>query len=137
MVLLAPPAPGQPAPQASLTLDAEVLVLSPDSSLGVGAEPLLQCLAVRQCARVIRVHVEGGLLLSGQRGRVTLQFKFAPEWVREGQRILLQQGALRGLGLVVQAHRDAPTHLPPLPVLSLSQSLGHSQGLPPPSALSS
>jgi len=134
MVLLALPRAGEETPKATLTFQADVVVLSHHAQLAVGMEPVVQTIALRQCARLVTIadRAPDKPLTTGERGRVTFAFKFLPEWVRQGQRIVFTQGACKGLGVIVSVEGDAPTHLPQQQLL-----LSASSTLAPPPASSS
>jgi GTPase len=129
MVLLALPTSIDEFPKSTLTFDADIVVLAHAAQVSQGMEPIIQSMALRQCARVVQLHdcPPDASLHTGQRGRITLAFKFMPEWVRLGQRIVFSQGACKGLGVVVQVHGDAPLHLPAERLLASSHSLGNSK----------
>jgi GTPase len=129
MVLLPIPSTSEDFPKSTLTFDADIVVLAHAAQVSLGMEPIIQSMALRQCAKVLQLHdlPPDVSLHTGQRGRVTLAFKFMPEWIRLGQRIVFSQGASKGLGVIVQVHGDAPIHLPAERLLASSHSLSNSK----------
>merc|ERR1711897_106015 len=85
-------------PQATWWFKAEVLILVHPTTLKRGFSPLVHCVTVRQCARIM--NMSGDALRSGDRGTVTFQWCYRPEYMREGMRIVFREGTTRGIGVV-------------------------------------
>jgi elongation factor 1-alpha len=93
MVLL--PADADPTPVREF--EAEVVVLNHPTRIGTGYEPVVHLETISEAA-VFRP--EGGHLLPGDRGVATVEFKFRPYLVEEGQRFVFREGRSKGVGTV-------------------------------------
>ncbi|MFB6157125.1 MAG: GTPBP1 family GTP-binding protein [Haloferacaceae archaeon] len=101
MVLL--PADADPDPVRSF--EAEVMVLNHPTRIGAGYEPVVHLETVSEAAAF---YPEDGRLLPGDTGRATVEFKFRPYLVEEGQRFVFREGRSKGVGTVVSVDGDAP-----------------------------
>jgi elongation factor 1-alpha len=93
MVLL--PADADPTPVREF--EAEVVVLNHPTRIGTGYEPVVHLETIGEAA-VFRP--EGGHLLPGDRGTASVEFKFRPYLVEEGQRFVFREGRSKGVGTV-------------------------------------
>jgi elongation factor 1-alpha len=94
MVLL--PADADPDPVRSF--EAEVVVLNHPTRIGSGYEPVVHIETISEAAAF---YPEDGRLLPGDTGRATVEFKFRPYLVEEGQRFVFREGQSKGVGTVV------------------------------------
>jgi elongation factor 1-alpha len=78
-------------------LEAEVMVLNHPGRIGTGYEPVVHLETISEAA-VFRP--EGGHLLPGDRGTASVEFKFRPYLVEEGQRFVFREGRSKGVGTV-------------------------------------
>lgn len=95
-------------PRACWQFQAEVVILSHPTTLKVGYAPILHCLTVRQCARIVRM--EGGreVLRMGDRATVTFEWNHRPEWVKVGTRVIFREGRTKGVGVVRKVMPEIP-----------------------------
>jgi elongation factor 1-alpha len=72
-------------------------VLNHPTRIGDGYEPVVHLETVSEA---VVFHPEGGQLLPGDTGRATVEFKFRPYLVEEGQRFVFREGQSKGVGTV-------------------------------------
>ncbi|MFC6824383.1 GTPBP1 family GTP-binding protein [Halopelagius fulvigenes] len=99
MVLL--PADADPSPVRSF--EAEVMVLNHPTRIRDGYEPVVH---LETLSEAVVFHPEGGQLLPGDTGTATVEFKFRPYLVEEGQRFVFREGRSKGVGTVTDVHRE-------------------------------
>ena len=76
-------------------------------------EAVIHCGCARQTATIKNVD---NVLRANSRGRVRFQFKYRPEYIAVGERLVFREGKTKGIGTVVSVLYDteAPaTHLHP------------------------
>jgi len=84
-------------PKAVRTFTAEVVILHHPTTIEVGYQAQMHCLAVRQTVQVLEM--DKPLLRRGDRAIVT--FKFAnPEYLVPGARIVFREGRTKGIGII-------------------------------------
>ena len=108
-------------PRACWRFKAEVVILAHPTTLKVGYAPILHCLTVRQCARIVAM--EGrDVLRMGDRAMVTFEWNHRPEFMKMGSRVIFREGRTKGVGVVREVNPDVP-RTPPTNYKSLrSQS---------------
>ncbi|QLG26117.1 GTP-binding protein [Halorarum halophilum] len=79
------------------SFDAEVMVLNHPTRIQDGYEPVIHLETVSEAAVF---SPEGGRLLPGDTGETTVEFKFRPYLVEEGQRFVFREGRSKGVGTV-------------------------------------
>ncbi len=89
------PADADPEPVRSF--EAEVMVLNHPTRIGAGYEPVVHLETVSEAAAF---YPESGRLLPGDTGATTVEFKFRPYLVEEGQRFVFREGRSKGVGTV-------------------------------------
>jgi elongation factor 1-alpha len=89
------PADASPTPVRSF--EAEVMVLNHPTRIREGYEPVVHLETVSEA---VVFHPEGGQLLPGDTGTATVEFKFRPYLVEEGQRFVFREGQSKGVGTV-------------------------------------
>ena len=98
MVLL----PGDADPDPVRSFDAEVMVLNHPTRIREGYEPVVH---LETISEAVVFHPEGGQLLPGDTGEATVEFKFRPYFIEEGQRFVFREGRSKGVGTVTAVHR--------------------------------
>ncbi|WP_423750663.1 GTPBP1 family GTP-binding protein [Salinirarus marinus] len=93
MVLL----PGDADPTPVREFEAEVMVLNHPTRIGTGYEPVVHLETISEAA-VFRP--DGDQLLPGDNGSTSVEFKFRPYLVEEGQRFVFREGRSKGVGTV-------------------------------------
>jgi elongation factor 1-alpha len=83
---------------------AEVVVLNHPTSIRDGYEPVVHLETVSEA---VVFHPDGGQLLPGDSGEATVEFKFHPYLVEEGQRFVFREGQSKGVGTVTGIERTA------------------------------
>jgi elongation factor 1-alpha len=84
--------------------EAEVVVLNHPTSIREGYEPVVHLETVSEA---VIFHPDGGQLLPGDSGEATVEFKFKPYLVEEGQRFVFREGQSKGVGTVTGLERTA------------------------------
>jgi GTPase len=92
-------------------VDINVLV-SHSTTIKVGYEPVVHTGAIRQSAKLIEIKSRIGLrnskedevsnvLRTGDKAIVVFQFKFQPEYLKKGSRVLFCEGKTKIIGVVL------------------------------------
>ncbi|CCW69338.1 unnamed protein product [Phytomonas sp. Hart1] len=90
----------QPPPQAFWQFEADIVVLYHSTTITTGYEPMIHSPTVRQSAKVINVEQE--VLRTGDRSLVRFHFLYRPEFMKEGQRLIMREGNTKGIGVVTR-----------------------------------
>ena len=93
-------------PTAVRSFEAEVMVLNHPTRIREGYEPVVH---LETASEAVVFHPEGGQLLPGDTGTATVEFKFRPYLVEEGQRFVFREGQSKGVGTVVDVGDDDPS----------------------------
>jgi GTPase len=113
-------------PRACWQFQAEVVILSHPTTLKVGYAPILHCLTVRQCARIVKMEGKD-VLRMGDRALVTFEWNHRPEYVKVGTRVIFREGRTKGVGVVRATLPDVP-RTPPVNYKSARQVRQPSRG---------
>lgn len=95
MVLLDPDTDPEPV----WSFEAELMVLNHPTSIKDGYEPVVHLETLSETARIYPEDEEN--LLPGDTGKATVEFKFNPCYVEEGQKFIFREGKAKGVGTVV------------------------------------
>jgi elongation factor 1-alpha len=90
--------PRKADPTAVRSFEAEVMVLNHPTRIRDGYEPVVH---LETASEAVVFHPEGGQLLPGDTGTATVEFKFRPYLVEEGQRFVFREGQSKGVGTVI------------------------------------
>ena len=90
--------PADADPTAARSFEAEVMVLNHPTRIRDGYEPVVH---LETASEAVIFHPEGGQLLPGDTGTATVEFKFRPYLVEEGQRSVFREGQSKGVGTVL------------------------------------
>jgi len=90
--------PADADPTAARSFEAEVMVLNHPTRIRDGYEPVVH---LETASEAVVFHPEGGQLLPGDTGTATVEFKFRPYLVEEGQRFVFREGQSKGVGTVL------------------------------------
>ncbi|ERG95014.1 GTPBP1 family GTP-binding protein [Haloquadratum walsbyi] len=90
------PAENDPIPVRSF--EAEIMVLNHPTRIRDGYEPVVH---LQTASEAVIFHPDDGQLLPGDTGIATVEFKFRPYLVEEGQRFVFREGQSKGVGTVV------------------------------------
>lgn len=104
----------KPEPKATWVFEADVVVLFHSTTITVNYQPVIQCMTIRQSARIIEI-VEKELLRTGERARVRFQFMFRPEFLKVGMRLIFREGKCKGIGIIAAVSYDRPSSMNPNP----------------------
>lgn len=96
-------------PSATWQFDAEVVILHHQTTIKLNYQPVIQCLSVRQTARIIAMDKE--VLRTGDKAIVTFRFMYRPEYMHSGVRLVMREGSTRGMGVVTKLYRGSIAEL--------------------------
>jgi GTPase len=85
-------------PPTARTFSANVFVLYHPTTIRMGYEAVIHVNTIRQTAKIIEMSEEP--LRTGQRANVKFRFKYKPEYIMEGQKILFREGRTKGIGII-------------------------------------
>jgi GTPase len=85
-------------PPTARTFSANVFVLYHPTTVRMGYEAVIHINTIRQTAKIIEMSEEP--LRTGQRANVKFRFKYKPEYIMEGQKILFREGRTKGIGII-------------------------------------
>lgn len=88
-------------PKAVWEFTAEVLVLYHSTTISTNYQPVIHCMCVRQCAKIVSMD-EKESLRTGDKSKVRFRFMFRPEYIRIGERLIFREGRTKGLGVVTE-----------------------------------
>jgi len=95
-------------PTASWEFEADVVILHHSTSIKANYEPVIQCMTLRQTARLVNVG-EKEILRTGDRSHVTFRFCYHPEYIKPGMRIIFREGSCKGIGILSSVNNIAAT----------------------------
>lgn len=95
MVLVSPEA----NPSATYYFEADVIVLFHSTTIHKNYQPVIQCLTIRQTAKIIHISNQE-VLRTGDKAKVIFKFMYRPEYLKEGMRIIFREGRCKGIGIV-------------------------------------
>eukprot|EP01129_Flabellula_baltica_P014380 TRINITY_DN6869_c0_g1_i1.p1 TRINITY_DN6869_c0_g1~~TRINITY_DN6869_c0_g1_i1.p1 ORF type:complete len:578 (+),score=120.03 TRINITY_DN6869_c0_g1_i1:122-1855(+) len=82
---------GESEPAVVWSFQAQVAMTAVPTSIKVGYEPLIQCLKIKRTAKITAID-NFQELRTGDKAKVTFQFKYRPEYLKEGMRIFFKEG---------------------------------------------
>lgn len=97
MVLVSPEA----NPKASTYFEADVVVLYHSTTIHKNYQPVVQCLTVRQCAKIVHIEKQE-LLRTGDKAKVIFKFMYRPEYLKVGMRVIFREGRCKGMGIITK-----------------------------------
>ncbi|MBI5252951.1 MAG: GTP-binding protein [Euryarchaeota archaeon] len=80
--------------------EADVVVLNHPTKISKGYEPVVHLETISETVVVEPLDVD--FLAAGDRGRVRMQFKYRPYYIREGQKFVFREGRSKGIGSVTK-----------------------------------
>jgi GTPase len=80
--------------------EAEIVVLFHSTTIRLNYQPVVQCLSVRQTAKIVAMDRE--VLRTGDKATVTFRFMYRPEFLHTGVRLVMREGTTRGMGVVTK-----------------------------------
>ncbi len=83
--------------------EADVVVLNHPTRISDGYEPVLHLETICESVKITPLDAE--FLAAGDKGRVSMKFKYHPYYVREGQRFVFREGRSKGIGTVIRVRR--------------------------------
>ena len=95
-------------PEATWEFDADIFVITHSTTISTNYEAVIHCGCTRQTATITDIK---GVLRAGLRGRVRFKYKYRPEFIQNGDRIIFREGKTKGIGNVVKVYNN---NAPPL-----------------------
>jgi len=89
------------SPKAVWEFSAEVLVLYHSTTISSNYQPVVHCMCVRQCAKIVSLY-EKESLRTGDKAKVKFRFMFRPEYIKIGARLIFREGRTKGLGVITE-----------------------------------
>ncbi|KIJ67931.1 hypothetical protein HYDPIDRAFT_148051 [Hydnomerulius pinastri MD-312] len=89
-------------PKATRKFEGQVLILYHNTTLQRNYQAMLHCGAVRQTVRIINMDHPEGVLRTGDRATVTMEFISHPEFIKVGMKLLFREGKTKGLGVITK-----------------------------------
>ena len=87
------------------TFTADVMVLTHQTTITRGYQPIINIGTVVQSAKIIDIDKEikkdKGVLRSSDRANITFEFMYRPELIHPGQAFMFREGETRGVGKVI------------------------------------
>ncbi|MCH8908165.1 MAG: elongation factor 1-alpha, partial [Candidatus Heimdallarchaeota archaeon] len=83
---------------ATYEFEADIYVLYHSTTIRTGYSPVIHCRSIRQSAVMLKFKEK--VLRTGSRSNVRFKFKYRPEHLRVGQRIVFREGRTKGLGII-------------------------------------
>lgn len=88
-------------PHAIWEFDADIFVITHSTTISTSYEAVIHCGCTRQTASIIDIQ---GILRAGLRGKVRFRYKYKPEFIQEGDRIIFREGKTKGIGNVSKVY---------------------------------
>jgi GTPase len=92
--------------RCTMEFEADVIVLFHSTTIHVNYQPVIQCLAMRQCAKIVEIK-DRELLRTGDRARVVFKFLYHPEYLKIGFRLIFREGRCKGIGIITSVNIDS------------------------------
>eukprot|EP00743_Colponemidia_sp_Colp-15_P004948 GILK01005333.1.p1 GENE.GILK01005333.1~~GILK01005333.1.p1 ORF type:complete len:617 (+),score=118.15 GILK01005333.1:101-1951(+) len=91
-------------PKATRDFEADVCILSADTTLHVNYQPVIHTHSVTQAASV--VSVEPTTSVNGPTVRIRFRFLYRPEFLQEGTRLVVREGRTKAVGKITQVFHE-------------------------------
>jgi len=79
---------------------AEIKILYHSTTINIGYEPVINFGSIKQSAKIIKIEKDRSLR-TGDKAIVTFKFKYKPEYILSGTKIILRENKTRGVGIVL------------------------------------
>jgi len=86
---------------ATREFEANILVTKHPTRITLGYNPVLQCRTIQQTVELLEIY-DKDYLVVGEMGRVRLKFKYYPEFLLEGDKIVLREANTRAIGTITK-----------------------------------
>jgi len=86
-------------PRATWSFEAQIVVLPNSSTIRKNREPFVQGMNIKQTAKIVTIF-NRETLKTGDQATVRFQFKYRPEYIQQGIRIILREGGCKAIGVV-------------------------------------
>jgi len=95
--------------RATWAFEADVIVLFHSTTIHKNYQPVIQCMAMRQSAKISHIF-EKEVLRTGDRSKVRFKFLYYPEYLKVGMRLIFREGRCKGIGIItsINPSEDEP-----------------------------
>ncbi|KAL7411999.1 P-loop containing nucleoside triphosphate hydrolase protein [Mrakia frigida] len=90
------------SPKAVRRFEGQILVLYHNTTIAPKYQAVLHVGSIRQTVRIVSMDNPKGILRTGDRATVVFEFVGAPEFLKEGMKLLFREGKTKGLGVVTK-----------------------------------
>jgi len=94
--------------RATWIFEADVIVLFHSTTIHKNYQPVIQCMAMRQSAKITHIYKKE-VLRTGDRSKVRFRFLYHPEYLKVGMRLIFREGRCKGIGIITSIN---PTEEP-------------------------
>jgi len=91
--------------RATWVFEADVIVLFHSTTIHKNYQPVIQCMAMRQSAKITHIH-EKEVLRTGDRSKVRFKFLYYPEYLKVGMRLIFREGRCKGIGIITSINEE-------------------------------
>lgn len=92
----------QEKPEPAMSFEADMQVLHNSTTIKAKYEGVLHCGTIQQTVILEEIYGEDQLLRNEDRGLVKFSFKYRPEFIKEGEIILLREGKTKVIGTITR-----------------------------------
>jgi len=85
--------------RSTWVFEADVIVLFHSTTIHKNYQPVIQCMAMRQSAKITHIH-DREVLRTGDRSKVRFKFLYYPEYLKVGMRLIFREGRCKGIGII-------------------------------------
>jgi GTPase len=89
-------------PQPTIYFEADVIILYHSTTIHKNYQPVIQCLTIRQSAKIMAILGEKDVLRTGDRAKILFKFMYRPEFLKEGMRVIFREGRCKAVGLLLR-----------------------------------
>ena len=85
---------------------AEVLILHHPTTIGLNYQPMVHCGSVRQIVKVCKI-INKKYIRTGEKANIRFRFLYKPEYIEEGDLIILREGKTKGVGKIKRIFKNS------------------------------
>jgi len=89
--------------RATWIFEADVIVLFHSTTIHKNYQPVIQCMAMRQSAKIVDIK-EREVLRTGDRAKVLFRFLYHSEYLKVGMRLIFREGRCKGIGIITSVN---------------------------------
>eukprot|EP00299_Pterocystis_sp_00344_P015006 c7477_g1_i1.p1 GENE.c7477_g1_i1~~c7477_g1_i1.p1 ORF type:complete len:491 (-),score=96.02 c7477_g1_i1:142-1497(-) len=85
-------------PIAFWEFEAEVLIITHATTIGLGYQSVIHCGVTRQAAQIVQMNTD--VIRSGTRSQVRFRFMYRPEYMKADSMLIFREGKTKGIGKI-------------------------------------